>query len=136
MPWPTSTSLSTANAPSPIPAPGETCPRSRGRPRPPARGAGPGGPVRSRRAQCVVPGAARPPGPRAGSARGGPGAAGRGLELSLATHNTRNVTLCLTVFAQLAFVQGEGERAALLAGAAEGLRQRVGLQAWPLEREG
>jgi ATP/maltotriose-dependent transcriptional regulator MalT len=59
-----------------------------------------------------------------------------GLELSLATHNTRNVTLCLTVFAQLAFVQGEGERAALLAGAAEGLRQRVGLQAWPLEREG
>ena len=59
-----------------------------------------------------------------------------GLELSLATHNTRNVTLCLTAFAQLAFVQGEGERAALLAGAAEGLRQRVGLRAWPLEREG
>jgi tetratricopeptide (TPR) repeat protein len=59
-----------------------------------------------------------------------------GLELSLATHSTRNVTLCLTAFAQLAFVQGEGERAALLAGAAEGLRQRVGLRAWPLEREG
>jgi hypothetical protein len=39
-----------------------------------------------------------------------------GLELSLATHSTRNVTLCLTAFAQLAFVQGEGERAALLAG--------------------
>jgi hypothetical protein len=35
-----------------------------------------------------------------------------GLELSLATHSTRNVT----AFAQLAFVQGEGERAVLLAG--------------------
>ena len=59
-----------------------------------------------------------------------------GLELSLATHSTRNVTLCLTAFAQLAFAQGEGERAALLAGAAEGLRQRVGLRAWPLQRAG
>jgi predicted ATPase len=59
-----------------------------------------------------------------------------GLELSLATHSTRNVTLCLTAFAQLAFVEGDAERAALLAGAAEGLRQRVGLRAWPLEREG
>jgi hypothetical protein len=46
------------------------------------------------------------------------------------------VTLCLTAFAQLAFAQGDGERAALLAGAAEGLRQRVGLRAWPMEREG
>jgi len=59
-----------------------------------------------------------------------------GLKLSLATHSTRSVTLCLTAFAQLAFVQGEGERAALLAGAAEGLRQRVGLRAWPLQRQG
>ena len=59
-----------------------------------------------------------------------------GLELSLATHSTRDVTLCLTAFAQLAFVQGEGERAALLAGAAEGLRQRVGLRAWPLQQQG
>ncbi len=59
-----------------------------------------------------------------------------GLELSLATHSTRNVTLCLTALAQLAFVQGEGERAALLAGAAEGLRQRVGLRAWPLQQQG
>ncbi len=31
-----------------------------------------------------------------------------GLELSLATHSTRNVTLCLTAFAQLAFVAGDG----------------------------
>jgi len=59
-----------------------------------------------------------------------------GLELSLATHSTRNVTLCLTAFAQLALVQGEAERAALLAGAAEGLRQRVGLRAWPLQQQG
>jgi hypothetical protein len=54
----------------------------------------------------------------------------------LATHSTRNVTLCLTAFAQLAFVAGDGDRAALLAGAAEGLRERVGLRAWPLQREG
>ena len=54
----------------------------------------------------------------------------------MATRSTRNVTLCLTAFAQLAFVQGEGERAALLAGAAEGLRQRVGLRAWPMQRQG
>jgi predicted ATPase/class 3 adenylate cyclase len=59
-----------------------------------------------------------------------------GLELSLATHSTRNVTLCLTAFAQLALVEGDGDRAALLAGAAEGLRQRVGLRAWPLQRQG
>ena len=60
----------------------------------------------------------------------------RGLELSLATQSTRNVTLCLTALAQLAFVAGDGDRAALLAGAAEGLRERVGLRAWPLQREG
>jgi ATP/maltotriose-dependent transcriptional regulator MalT len=58
-----------------------------------------------------------------------------GLELS-AAQSTRNLTLCLTAFAQLAFVQGDGERAALLAGAAEGLRQRVGLRAWPLQQQG
>jgi ATP/maltotriose-dependent transcriptional regulator MalT len=59
-----------------------------------------------------------------------------GLELSLAAHSTRNVTLCLTAFAQLAFVEGDGERAALLAGAAEGLRRRVGLRALMLLRQG
>ena len=59
-----------------------------------------------------------------------------GLELSLATRSTRNVTLCLTAFAQMALVQAQGERAALLAGAAEGLRQRVGLRAWPLQQQG
>jgi predicted ATPase len=59
-----------------------------------------------------------------------------GLELSLAATTTRSVTLCLTAFAQLAFVQGDRERAALLAGAAQGLRQRVGLGAWPVQQQG
>ena len=57
-----------------------------------------------------------------------------GLKLSLATHSTRSVTLCLAAFARLAFVEGDPERAALLAGGADGLRRRVGLQAWPLRR--
>ena len=57
-----------------------------------------------------------------------------GLELSLAAHSTRSVTLCLAAFARLAFVAGDPERAAMLAGAAEGLRRRVGLRAWPLLR--
>jgi tetratricopeptide (TPR) repeat protein len=59
-----------------------------------------------------------------------------GLELSLAAHSTRSVTLCLAAFARLAFVEGDPQRAALLAGAAEGLRRRVGLRAWPLLRRG
>lgn len=57
-----------------------------------------------------------------------------GLELSLAAHSTRGVTLCLTAYARLAFVEGDRGRAALLAGAVEGLRRRVGLTAWPLLR--
>jgi hypothetical protein len=44
------------------------------------------------------------------------------------------VTLCLAAFARLALAEGDPERAALLAGAAEGLRQPVGLQAWPTLR--
>jgi hypothetical protein len=44
------------------------------------------------------------------------------------------VTLCLATFARLAFVEGDPERAALLAGAAEGLRRRIGLRAWPSHR--
>jgi predicted ATPase len=59
-----------------------------------------------------------------------------GLQLSLAAHSTRSVTLCLSAFARLAFVEGDPERAALLAGAAEGLRRRAGLRAWPLLRRG
>ena len=57
-----------------------------------------------------------------------------GLELSLAAHSTRSVTLCLAAFARLAFVEDDPERAALLAGAVDGLRGRVGLRAWPLLR--
>jgi hypothetical protein len=59
-----------------------------------------------------------------------------GLELSLAAHSTRSVTLCLAAFARQASVEGDPEQAALLAGAADGLRRRVGLQAWPLLRRG
>jgi predicted ATPase len=53
------------------------------------------------------------------------------LDLSLATHSTPFVTLCLAGYAQLAFADGDPERAALLEGAAESLRRRVGLPAWP-----
>jgi hypothetical protein len=58
------------------------------------------------------------------------------LELSMAARSTRSMTLCLAAFAQLAFAAGEPERAALLAGAAEGLRRRVGLRTWPMLRRG
>jgi predicted ATPase/class 3 adenylate cyclase len=56
------------------------------------------------------------------------------LGLSLAAHSTRNVTMCLAAFARLALVEGDAARAALLAGAAEGLRRRVGLRALLLLR--
>jgi hypothetical protein len=46
------------------------------------------------------------------------------------------VTLCLAAFARWALVAGDPERAALVAGAAEGLRRRAGLRAWPLLRPG
>ena len=47
--------------------------------------------------------------------------------MSLAAHSTQNMTLGLAAFAQLAFADGDLERAALLAGTVEGLRQRAGL---------
>jgi hypothetical protein len=53
------------------------------------------------------------------------------LELSLAAHSTRIVSLTLSGFAQLALVTGDAERAALLAGAADGLRRRLGMRSWP-----
>jgi len=53
------------------------------------------------------------------------------LDLSLAAHSTQFVTLCLAGYAQLAFADGDPDRAALLQGAAESLRRRVGLPAWP-----
>jgi predicted ATPase len=56
------------------------------------------------------------------------------LDLSLAIRIIRHVSLCLAAFAQLAFADGDLERAALLAGAAEGLRGRAGLGTWPILR--
>ena len=53
------------------------------------------------------------------------------LDLSLAARSTSFVTLCLAGYAWLAFADGDPGRAALLEGAAEGLRRRVGLSAWP-----
>jgi predicted ATPase len=55
----------------------------------------------------------------------------KALDLSLAARSTPFVTLCLAGYAQLAFADGDPDRAALLEGAAEGLRRRVGLPAWP-----
>jgi tetratricopeptide (TPR) repeat protein len=57
------------------------------------------------------------------------------LGLSLATHSTRGVTLCLTAFAQWALAAGDPERAALVAAAAEGLRRRAGIRTWPTLRQ-
>ncbi len=53
------------------------------------------------------------------------------LDLSMAARSTPFVTLCLAGYAQLAFAEEDPDRAALLEGAAEGLRRRVGLPAWP-----
>jgi tetratricopeptide (TPR) repeat protein len=57
------------------------------------------------------------------------------LELSLAARSTPFVTLCLAGYARLALAEGDPERAAQLEGAAEGLRRRVGLPAWPHLRQ-
>jgi hypothetical protein len=56
---------------------------------------------------------------------------GEALDLSLAARSTPFVTMCLAGYARLAFADGDPERAARLEGAAEGLRRRVGLRAWP-----
>jgi predicted ATPase len=58
------------------------------------------------------------------------------LALSVEAHSTNNTTLCLIAFAHLAIAEGGPECAALLVGAAEGLRRRVGLRAWPMLRQG
>jgi hypothetical protein len=57
------------------------------------------------------------------------------LDLSLAAGSTPFFTLCLTGYAWLALAEGDPERAALLAGAADGLRRRIGLPTWPLLRQ-
>lgn len=58
-----------------------------------------------------------------------------GLAVSLAGYGTQNVTLVLDAFARLAFAEGDLERAALLAGAVEGLRRRASLAVWPAIRQ-
>jgi tetratricopeptide (TPR) repeat protein len=58
------------------------------------------------------------------------------LTLSLAIRVSRNVALCLVGFARLALAEGDAERAAPAAGAADGLRRRAGLRAWPVLRRG
>ena len=58
------------------------------------------------------------------------------LDLSVAVHSTRSVTLCLAAFARWALTAGDPKRAALVAGAAEGLRRRAGLRTWPILRPG
>jgi len=58
------------------------------------------------------------------------------LNLSLAIQVSRNVALCLVAFARLSLAEGDPERAALAAGAADGLRRRAGLRAWPVLRRG
>jgi predicted ATPase len=57
------------------------------------------------------------------------------LDLSLAIYFTGNVSLCLIAYARLALAAGDPGRAALLAGAAEGMRRRAGLGAWPMLRQ-
>jgi predicted ATPase len=58
------------------------------------------------------------------------------LSLSLAARSTPFVALTLAAYARLALAEGDPERAARLEGAAEGLRQRGGLPAWPMLRHG
>jgi predicted ATPase len=50
--------------------------------------------------------------------------------------STITVTFALVAYAQLALEEGDARRAALALGAADGLRQRAGLRAWPLARRG
>jgi ATP/maltotriose-dependent transcriptional regulator MalT len=56
------------------------------------------------------------------------------LNLSLAARSTPWTALSLAGHARLALATGDARRAARLAGAAQGLRWRVGLQAWPMLR--
>ena len=51
-------------------------------------------------------------------------------------HSTLTVTFSLVAYAQLELAEGDGRRAAMALGAADGLRHRAGLRAWPLARRG
>jgi hypothetical protein len=57
-----------------------------------------------------------------------------GLDLSLPTHSTHALALGLAACARLALAEGDPERAALVAGAVDGLRRRAGVRAWPMLR--
>jgi hypothetical protein len=46
------------------------------------------------------------------------------------------VCFALVAYAQLALAEGDAQRAATALGAADGVRQRAGLRAWPLARRG
>ena len=50
--------------------------------------------------------------------------------------STQTVTFSLVAYAQLALVERDARRAAMALGAADGLRQRAGLRAWPSMRRG
>ena len=50
--------------------------------------------------------------------------------------STQTVTFSLVASAQLALAEGDARRAAMALGAADGLRQRAGLRAWPSMRRG
>jgi hypothetical protein len=52
------------------------------------------------------------------------------LDLSLAEQQAPSLALCLSALAQLAFAEGDVERAGLLEGAADGLRRRAGIRVW------
>ena len=58
------------------------------------------------------------------------------LNLNLAARSIAFVAFNLAAYARLAFAGADPGRAALLAGAAEGLRRRAGLRAWPMLRRG
>jgi predicted ATPase len=50
--------------------------------------------------------------------------------------NTHTITFTLVAYAQLALAEGNAVHATLALGAAEGIRQRSGIRAWPSLREG
>jgi hypothetical protein len=50
--------------------------------------------------------------------------------------STQTVTFSLVAYAHLALAQRDGRHAAMALGAADGLRQRAGLRAWPSMRRG
>ncbi len=61
---------------------------------------------------------------------------GEGLTMSLNAESTLGITLSLEALARLAFAEGTPDRAAVILGAAEGLRRRAGLQLWTRQRKG